>query len=90
MCFALAELPLYNQLLMLHLKVFERNLLFDVKDLIKEQDKLSLMEKRLLARSDSETQQILEQVLNQKELLLQEIDLLRKANAELIAQQLHK
>lgn len=77
------DVPLYNQLLLHHLKVFERNLLFDVKDLIHEQDRLTAVEKRLLSRSDSETAAILEQVLNQKELLLQEIELLRKANEEL-------
>lgn len=77
------ESPLYNQLLLQHLKIFERNLLFDIKDLINEQDRLNMVQKRLLTRTDSETQQILEQVLNQKELLLQEIELLRKENIEL-------
>lgn len=81
------DVPLYNQLLLHHLKVFERNLLFDVKDLIHEQDRLTAVEKRLLSRSDSETAAILEQVLNQKELLLQEIELLRKANEELTSAQ---
>lgn len=77
--------PPYNQLLLHHLKVFERNLLFDVSDLIREQDRLTAVESRLRdATSDEETQALVDQILTQKELLLQEIELLRKANAELM------
>lgn len=66
----------------MHLKIFERNLLCEVKDLTREQDRLSLDHKS--ATGDCpETRQILEQILNQKDLLLQEIELLRKENAEL-------
>lgn len=85
--FQFADAPIYNQLLTMHLKIFERNLLFDLKDLTKEQDRLNLFHKRLLHRTDSNTDSevhsILEQVLNQKDLLLQEIELLRKENSEL-------
>lgn len=57
-------------------------------DLIREQDRLTAVESRRQAigsASEEETQALLDQILTQKELLLQEIELLRKANAELMS-----
>lgn len=85
-----------EQLLLRHLKVFQRNLLCNVSDLIREQDRLRRLKgsKANNGRSSSpaaattsgdESQQILEQVLSQKDLLLQEVELLKKENEELRA-----
>lgn len=73
-----------HQLLLLHLKIFQRNLLCDVASLIREQDRLTRMNDQIVKRCESnEVQSILEQVLNQKELLQQEVELLRQELAEI-------
>lgn len=66
-----------------HLRIFERNLIYDVSDLIKEQDRLNRTDNCLDYTNRNDTQEILNQVLNQKELLLNENELLRKENENL-------
>ncbi|KAI7690458.1 hypothetical protein SSS_06334 [Sarcoptes scabiei] len=80
--------PVYSSLdnlLRHHLKLFERNLIYDTIYLIKEQDRLRnrLNQNRLESYGDEEDAEILDQVLNQKESLLKEIQLLREENERL-------
>lgn len=74
-----------DNLLRHHLKLFERNLIYDTIYLIKEQDRLRnrLNQNRLESYGDEEDAEILDQVLNQKESLLKEIQLLREENERL-------
>lgn len=65
-----------------HRKIFERNLIVDIVELVREQDRL-LPSSLTLSNDNDDTQEILKQILNQKELLMTEIDLLRKENEQL-------
>ncbi|KAH7642845.1 uhrf1-binding protein 1-like protein [Dermatophagoides farinae] len=75
-------IPITNQLLIQHRKIFERNLIVDIVELVREQDRL-LPSSLTLSNDNDDTQEILKQILNQKELLMTEIDLLRKENEQL-------
>ena len=65
-----------------HRKIFERNLIVDIVELVREQDRL-LPSSLTLSNDNDDTQEIMKQILNQKELLMTEIDLLRKENEQL-------
>nr|XP_027194107.1 UHRF1-binding protein 1-like [Dermatophagoides pteronyssinus] len=79
------DIPSTNRLLLQHRKIFERNLIVDIVELVREQDRLlsPLPSSKLPDNNDDDTQEIMKQILNQKELLLAEIELLRKENEQL-------
>lgn len=80
-----SDIPSTNRLLLQHRKIFERNLIVDIVELVREQDRLlsPLPSSKLPDNNDDDTQEIMKQILNQKELLLAEIELLRKENEQL-------
>ena len=79
-----SDIPSTNRLLLQHRKIFERNLIVDIVELVREQDRLLSSPSKLSDNNnDGDTQEIMKQILNQKELLLAEIELLRKENEQL-------